>query len=180
MAYAGRGRILYREDTPDQFPLYQCFHQRNVVSPYRYLTRIHCMNDVTSLTTGQVCLLPLCFWVTLLLVHYSLIVSLIAGRWNGPIGRLSVVTRVLLLLGVFLRLCGFFVTSTVTSSTWVRGSFVSICPSAGCQPLLFLRLPCAARMPPHLKRGLLWWRHSILFFLARYALRCVHGDISSW
>jgi len=55
MAYAGRGRIAYREDTPDQFPVYRRFHQRNVVSPYRYLSRAHCVNDVTGLTAGQVC-----------------------------------------------------------------------------------------------------------------------------
>ena len=59
MAYAGRGRISYREDTPDQFPVYRRFHQRNVVSPYRYLTRAHCVNDVTGLTAGQVCFFPL-------------------------------------------------------------------------------------------------------------------------
>ena len=55
MAYAGRGRIFYREDTPDQFSVYRRFHQRNVVSPYRYLTRAHCVNDITGLTAGQVC-----------------------------------------------------------------------------------------------------------------------------
>ena len=54
MAYVGRARILYREHTSDQFPLYRRYHQRNIVSPYRYLNQVHCASDVTSLTAGQV------------------------------------------------------------------------------------------------------------------------------